>query len=170
MCASPSFPLSPILPKKHTESHFPGAKYKWEWYICVTKRSFPHRERKWVHAAPKTRSLDKSDRPAAHTTEPCVPPAYQTNNCASARPLNVPSQVDQRGAAPRGAQQPRCLRRLRARPVVWRCSAVIVGLSRGRRCTGGGCARCFGHAAHLSRVVVDWQVDHPPARYMNMLK
>ena len=41
------------------------AKYKWEWYICVTKRSFPHRERKWVHAAPKTRSLDRSDRPGA---------------------------------------------------------------------------------------------------------
>ena len=96
---------------------------------------------KWVPAAPKTRSFDKSDRPAAHTIEPCVPPAYQTNNCASARPLNVPSQVDQRGAAPRGAQQPRCLRRLRARPVVLRCSAVIVGLSRGRRCTGGSCAR-----------------------------
>ena len=39
--------------------------------------------RKWVHAAPKTRSLDRSDRPAAHTIEPCVPPAYQTNSCAS---------------------------------------------------------------------------------------
>ena len=49
---------------------------------------------KWVHAAPKTRSFDKSDRPAAHTIEPCVPPAYQTNNCASARPLNVPIKVD----------------------------------------------------------------------------
>ena len=31
---------------------------------------------------------------AAHTIEPCVRPAYQTNNCASARPLNVPIQVD----------------------------------------------------------------------------
>ena len=39
--------------------------------------------RKWVHAVPKTRSFDKSDRPAAHTIEPCVWPAYQTNSCAS---------------------------------------------------------------------------------------
>ena len=38
---------------------------------------------KWVPAVPKMRSLDKSDRPGAHTIEPCVPPAYQTNSCAS---------------------------------------------------------------------------------------
>ena len=38
--------------------------------------------------------FDKSDRPAAHTIEPGVRPAYQMNNCASARPLNVPIQVD----------------------------------------------------------------------------
>ena len=43
--------------------------------------------------------------------------------------------------SPRGAQPPRCPRRLRARPVVWRCSAVLVDPSRGRRCIGDGRAR-----------------------------
>ena len=56
----------------------------------------------------------------------------------------VPSARHKSGdvdCSPRGAQPPRCPRRLRARLMVWRCSAVLVDLSRGRRCNGDGRAR-----------------------------
>ena len=76
-----------------------------------------------------------------------IPPISECGQHASASCRHVisgPSARHKSGdvdCSPRGAQPPRCPRQLRARPVVWRCSAVLVDLSRGRRCIGDGRAR-----------------------------
>ena len=101
------------------------------------------------------------------------PPIGECRHEASATGVVVlvPSARHKSGhmdCSPRGAQPPRCQRRLRARPMVWRCSAVLVGLSRDRRCIGNGRARRSGRSCHLSRVV-GRLVDHPPACCQNMV-
>ena len=98
-----------------------------------------------------------------------MPPAYQTNNCASARPLNVPSQVTSvallheahssldacagcgRGQWSGGAQ-----------PSYSSSTAAADALESAVR---ADLVMLFTYLA-----VVDWQVDHPPAHCMNMLK
>ena len=112
---------------------------------------------------------DKSDRPGAHTIEPCARPAYQTNSCASTGRCRYPfrstsvallheahSSLDACAGCGRGQWSGG------AQPSLSSSTAAADALEAVVRADLVMLFTCL--------VVVDWQVDHPPAHCMNMLK
>ena len=122
--------------------------------------------RRTVRRAGRQRCLAVQVTHAGHThhLSVSVPGMRQQHRHVILAP-SAPHKSGDVDCSPRGAQPPRCPRRLRARPMVWRCSAVLVGLSRDRRCIGNGRARKSGRSGHLSpcRWLAGWWIIHQHA-------